>query len=410
VVRAPAWRYRLEFPAGSVLYETTGWISHPRVSPAGDAVAFLDHPVFGDDRGSVAIVDRAGHKKTLTADWASTQGLAWSASGKEIWFTAAANGLSRALYAVTPAGRLRQVAAAPGGMLLQDVSRDGRVLFAQENVRIGLVALLPGETEVRDVSTLDWGLGPILSDDGKTLVYTEEGEGGGPGYSVYLRRLDGSPPVRLGEGEARAISPDGKWVLATLIRTSPVQMVLLPTGAGSPRTLPEDKVSHDDAAFLPDGHRILFVGHEPGRPPRVFVQDLEGGAARAITEEGVVGSVVTPDGRNVVVRDPDGHLSLRPLDGGSARPVPGLGSQDRPLRFTRDGRFLYVAGPGFELSARVYRVDLTSGHRELLRELAPHDPAATSTLACHSISADGKTLVYVHVTSLGQLYLAEGLR
>jgi Tol biopolymer transport system component len=93
VVRAPDWRYRLEFPAGKVLYETTGWISHPRVSPAGDAVAFLDHPVFGDDRGSVAIVDRAGHKRTLTTLWASTQGLAWSASGKEIWFTAAANGM-----------------------------------------------------------------------------------------------------------------------------------------------------------------------------------------------------------------------------------------------------------------------------------------------------------------------------
>jgi hypothetical protein len=225
-------------------------------------VAFLDHPVLDDDRGSVAIVDRAGHKKTLTADWASTGGLAWSASGKEIWFAAAANGMARAFYAVTPTGRLRQVAAAPGGkLLLQDVSREGRVLFVQENERCGLVALLPGETEVRDVSTLDWGLGSILSDDGRTLVYTEGGEGGGPGYSVYLRRLDGSPPVRLGEGEARATSPDGKWVLTTLIRTSPVQTVLLPTGAGSPRTLPEDELSHGKAAFLPDGHRILFVGH-----------------------------------------------------------------------------------------------------------------------------------------------------
>jgi Tol biopolymer transport system component len=410
VVRAPDWRYRLEFPAGKVLYETTGWISHPHVSPAGDAVAFLDHPVFGDDRGSVAIVDRAGHKRTLTTLWASTQGLAWSASGKEIWFTAAANGMSRALYAVTPTGRLRQIAAAPGGMLLQDVSREGRVLFVQENVRIGLVALLPGETEVRDASTLDWGLESILSDDGKTLVNTEAGEGGGPGYSVYLRRLDGSPPVRLGEGEARAISPDGKWVLATLIRTSPVQMVLLPTGAGSPRTLPEDKISHDIAAFLPDGHRILFVGHEPGRPPRVFVQDLDGGAARAVTPEGVTGSVITPDGRNVVVRDPDGKVSLHPLDGGSSRPLRGLQSEERPLRFGPDGRFLYVAGSPGELPARLYRVDVTSGRRELVRELAPHDPEATSTLTCDSISADGKTLVYVHTTSLAQLYLAEGLR
>jgi hypothetical protein len=29
-----------------VLYETGGWVSHPRVSPQGDRVAFLDHPTI----------------------------------------------------------------------------------------------------------------------------------------------------------------------------------------------------------------------------------------------------------------------------------------------------------------------------------------------------------------------------
>jgi len=412
VVRAPGRRYRLEYPAGTVLYETTGWISHPRVSPDGNAVAFLDHPIMGDDRGSVALVDRAGNKKTLTPDWASTQGLDWSASGTEIWFTAVATGMSRALYAVTPAGRLRQVASAPGGMLLEDVSRDGQVLFVQENVRLWLEVLLPGETELRDLSTLDWGLGPILSEDGQVVVYTEQGEGGGPGYSVYLRRLDGSPAVRLGEGNAAAISPDGKWVLAALIRTSPVQMVLLPTGVGEPRPLPADSISHDgDAVFLPDGGRILFVGNEPGRPPRVFVQDLDGGAARAVTEEGVIGTVITPDGRHVVVSDAnEKNISLHSLDDGSARPVPGLESGDSPLRFSSDGRHLYVAGQPNELPARVYRIDVTTGRRELLRELMPPDPGGTNIFVCSAISPDGKTLVYFHSSSLERLYLAEGLK
>src|SRR6266508_461882 len=75
IVRAPQWHYRLEFPAGKVLYETTGWISFPRVSPKGDTLAFLDHPVFGDDRGSVAILDRSGKKKILSTDWESVQGM-----------------------------------------------------------------------------------------------------------------------------------------------------------------------------------------------------------------------------------------------------------------------------------------------------------------------------------------------
>jgi Tol biopolymer transport system component len=410
VVRAPGWRYRLEYPVGKVLYETSGWISHPRVSPEGDLVAFLDHPIFGDDRGSVALVDRAGNRKTLTPEWGSTQGVAWSRSGGEIWFTAAQNGLSRALYAVTPKGRLRQVAAAPGGMLLQDISRDGRVLFAQQNVRLGLLALLPGETQPRDVSSLDWALEPILSGDGKTLVYTEQGEGGGEDYSVYLRRLDGSPSVRLGEGDARAISPDGQFVLSTLIRTSPPQMVLLPTGAGQPKPLPTDAISHAEATFLPDGRRILFVGREPGRPPRDFIQDLEAGAPRAVTPEGVTGTVISPDGRAVVVSGPDGELALHPLEGGPPHPIPGLRKEDRPLRFSSDGRFLYVGGPGNELPARVDRVDVASGRRELVRELSPRDPAATSSLLCLAISPDGRTLVYLDVEALGRLYLAEGLR
>jgi serine/threonine protein kinase len=410
VVRAPGWRYRLEFPTGKVLYETTGWISHPRVSPKGDAVAFLDHPLFGDDRGSVAIVDGAGNKKTLTVEWGTVQGVAWSASGEEIWFTASASGMSRALYAVTPSGRQRQVVAAPGGMRLQDISRDGRVLFVQDNERIGLLGLLPGETEARDLSGLDWALGAILSADGKTLVYTEQGEGGGAGYSVYLRRLDGSPAVRLGEGDARALSPDGKYVLSTPVRVSPVQMVLLPTGAGEPRALPRDAISHSLATFLPDGRRILFVGHEPGRPPRVFVQDLDGGEPRAVTPEGVVGRVISADGREVVVRDPGGDFSLHPLEGGSPRALAGLNPDDRPLRFSSDGRFLYVGGPATEMPARVHRVDVTTGRRELVRELAPRDTAATTTLVCQAVSSDGKTLAFLYVHSLGELYLADGLR
>ena len=40
----------------------------------GDSVAFLDHPVFGDDLGSVAIVDRSGKKRILSTGWGASQG------------------------------------------------------------------------------------------------------------------------------------------------------------------------------------------------------------------------------------------------------------------------------------------------------------------------------------------------
>jgi Periplasmic component of the Tol biopolymer transport system len=414
VVRAPQWRYRLEFPTGKVLYETTGWISYPRISPKADAVAFLDHPVFGDDRGSVAVVDRSGKKKTLSTGWESAQGVSWSPSGEEIWFTATRAGSSRALYAVTVSGRQRPVANTPSGMTLQDISRDGRVLFVESNARIGFLGLLPGETKERDLSGLEWSYGPILSEDGKTAVFTEQGEAGGPGYSVYMRKMDGSAPVRLGEGWALAISPDGKWVLTCLIRSTPTQIVLLPTGAGEPKTFPKDEIEHASGpfgTFLPDGKRILFVGHEPGRPSRVFVQDLAGGAAKPVTPEGVVARLLSPDGASLVTQTqmPEG-LALTPLEGGPSRPIPGVKSDDRPLRFTADGRSLFLRSDAKEFPARVFRLDVATGRREVWKELMPGDPAGITLLSPAAISEDGKTVLFIYARSLSDLYLAEGLK
>src|SRR5438445_5423002 len=88
VVRDFGGRNRLEFPIGKALYETGGWIGHPRVSPKGDRIAFIDHPIQGDDSGSLSVVDLAGNKKTLSGEWYTIQGLAWSPDTKEIRFRA----------------------------------------------------------------------------------------------------------------------------------------------------------------------------------------------------------------------------------------------------------------------------------------------------------------------------------
>ncbi len=413
VVLAPRWRYRLEFPVGKVLYETTGWISFPRVSPKGEVVAFFDHPVFGDDRGSLAIVGRDGKKRTLSTGWESEQGMVWSPSGEEIWFTASRAGSSRALYAVTPSGRQRAVARTPSGMTLQDIARDGRVLFVQSDARLGFLGLLPGETKQRDLTGLEWSFNPLLSADGKTVAFTEQGEAGGAGYSVYLRRLEASAPVRLGAGSALALSPDGKWILTCLFDSTPPSIVLLPTGAGEPRVFPKDAIDHSSGffgAFLPDGRQIVFDGNEPGRPPRVFLQDLRGGAARAVTVEGVTAILLSADGTSLVVRTPEQGLAIVPLEGGPARPIPGIDPADEPLRWTEDGRFLFVSATRRELPARVVRIDVKTGRRELWKEIMPGDPAGITTFDPSAISSDGRAVLVQFGQSLAELYIAEGLK
>jgi Tol biopolymer transport system component len=416
VVRAPAWRYRLEYPAGKVLYETSGWIGGVRVSPRGDAVAFFDHPQFGDDRGDVAMIDRAGRKTVLSKGWASEQGLAWSPGGKEIWFTATDVGTDRRLWAVTPAGRQRFIAASPGDMTLADISKGGQVLFQHGRMQIGLLGLAAGETRERDLSALDWSRAPILSADGKTLVFSEEGEAGGPDYSVFIRKMDGSAPARLGEGEGLALSPDGKWVLAGLIRTSPVELVLLPTGAGDPKPLKKSPVGADltTASFFPDGRKVLFTGSASGRPRRTYEQDIEGGDPRPVTPEGVTGEILDREGRRLVVRGEGGALALLTLEGGATRPLAGSEPGDRPLRWSDDGRFLFVrprrSDAAGALTDRVVRIDLSAGRRELWKEFRPADTSGMSAVNVTAITPDGKTLAATYQRRNSDLYVAEGWR
>ena len=210
VVRVVDGRNRIEFPIGKPIYETgAGFLSHARVSPRGEFVAFIEHPMRGDDAGAVAVVDREGHKRVLSSGWITARGLAWSPDGGEVWFTAASAGGSRALHAVSLAGHRRLVTRVPGALTLHDVSHDGRVLLAEEHSRQGIVGLSPGESQERDLSWHDWSRPVDLTPDGTTLLFDETGEGGGAGYAVYVRKTDDAPAVRLGDGHALALSPDG---------------------------------------------------------------------------------------------------------------------------------------------------------------------------------------------------------
>ena len=278
------WNGRLD----GCFISTAGWISHPRLSPKRDLVAFLEHPLHGDDRGAVAVIDRQGATRILSDGWSSMNGLAWSSSTGEVWFTASRSGTRRELFGVSLAGKVRSLWRGPGSAMLYDVAPDGRLLLGQESIRSIVAGLAPGERDERDLSWTDFSLGHDLSIDGRTVLLSEGGVGTGPLYDAYLRRMDGSPATRLGEGQPMALSPDQKWVL-TLMLTSPPELRLLPTRAGSPRRMARGRIQEYrmSPAGFPTARgccsRVARVQDTTGSTPN----RCDGGEPVAITPEGV---------------------------------------------------------------------------------------------------------------------------
>ena len=407
VVHEVAGKERLEFPLGHVLYETSGWISHVRVSPNGRLVAFLDHPTYDDDEGSVSIVDLDGHRTVLSTGWESEEGLAWAAKGREVWFSAARAGLERQIYAVDLSGHLRPAFHALGGVTLQDIAPDGRVLMTRDEQRAGIMGEAPGANKEIDLSWLDWSLPVDISRDGETLLFDEQGEQSGPDYTVATRGMDGSPPVALGEGMAGGLSPDGKWAAATL---SYSQLVLLPTGAGTARRLERGSIQRygHPIRWMPNGNELIFSANQAGHAARCFVQSINGGQPHPVTPEGVDSCRVSPDGKFILAAAMDASgAHLYPLAGGAPRPIPGLQAGEG-VSWTADPGTLYVYQHS-RSSVKVFRLNLLTGQRKFFKEIAVPEGPGICEVDHVLFSADGRAYAYGFVRLLSDLYLVSGL-
>ena len=403
IVRESDEGFQLEYPAGKVLYKTAGYISEPRISPSGDKIAFLDHALSNNNAGEVAIIDRAGKKQTLASGYGSSAGVAWAPTGDEIWYSAARIGGRSDLWAVNLTGKVRLVYTQSVGVVLHDISKDGRVLLSNLEARTKLMFRGPSDSRERELSWLDWSLLRSLSPDGKFVTFAESGEGAGRLQVSFLRETNGAPPVSLGTGGYPALSPDGKWVV--VIEREAV--VIYPVGPGQSRRIDVPGFTLTGAGLLPDGKGVYFTGNEPSKPARTYLTDVDGAKPRPITPEGVRAGALF--GSKHLIARSGGKFRLYPITGGEPDVLEGVADTEAIGGASEDGEILYVTTQN-EFPGKVYRFNRRTGQRQLIREVMPEDRAGLRGYIRPIFTPDGKAYAYSTQQGLGELHLVEGLK
>jgi Tol biopolymer transport system component len=397
-------RDRVEFPVGKNIHGTHRF-TQVRIAPDGGRLALAAGP-------DIVILDRSGHKTTLSPGRGDITSLAWSPSGKEVWFTASRlpnDTVPWTLRGLSLDGRDRVIFSSAGALAILDVFRDGRALVATTVARMGCSCGRPGEVQSREVSWLDGSAPEALSNDGNWVLFSEMLRGAGRNGSIYLRKTDGSDAVRLGDGYGEDLSPDGKWVLATQVG-SRQHWIIVPTGAGSPQPLPPGPlVRRFEANFLPNGRQIVFGGAEKDRGARIYVQDIESGSIRPISPERVsTRGLSSRDSRYVLGQTKDQVFKF-PVDGTTPIQLTHLRSDDVPLQWSTNESHLYVRRASAWPPA-VDLVNMTTGDRASWRVIQPADPVGVDVIYRILITPDGQSYCHDYVRFLSELFVVEGLK
>ena len=409
LVRTERRGHVLERPPGKTVYRTSGWIGQVRLLD-GERVAFLDHPVWGDRRGRLALVEGDVVRPLVEGEFETLSGLAFAPGGREVLFSAARAGSQTEIFAVgLRGGHPRSVLAAPGALRIHDVAPDGRLLLSREEERRTIGFRRRGEPEKDLCWTSHAQVAALSSDGGSALVTVYDDRGSGTGTS-WLRGTDSSAPEALGPGEAADLSPDGRW--AVVIRHGGSDsLALVPARGGEARILVLPRVErYHWARFTPDGTALVVSANEPGRKIRLYLLDLETGDSRPVTPEGVGFLLpLSAAGDAVTSEDLDGRTRLFPLAGGTPRDVPGLLPGENLLLWL-PGDAAFLAARPDEVPFRVYRVDRTTGERTLHAEVGPSDRNGLRSVWPVAFTRDGAAVAFNVSRLFSQLFVATGAR
>ena len=418
-------------------------LRHLRVAPGGGCLALVEG---GQAPNSELVTyDRAGTRtvrftKQGDGTGETLTGLAW-APGGDLWFSEF-QGDQTALWRLPLGGQPSLRWRGPGRYDLMDISPEGRVLMVQQRVQRGVLIQEAGAAQHRDVSMAYGTQAFGYATDGRSLLLTETPvlDGGTVEDRIFLQQAGAGPLLSLGKGSGGALSPDGRWVqmlwagtdpgtldpaVAEAFRAAglepkdaldprgPASLLFLPTGAGHPWALamPRTIEAVGYAYVHPDGRRVIFQGTEHGTFSYYWM-DRKGGAPVRFSQPGygipAAGIVpLSPDGEAVIEARFGSRKDwvIQGLDGGRARPIPGL-EGDRPIGWTADQKGLYVC-TGTDKDCGVVRLDLATGTRRQVFSFSPGDPTGLVLVRSIFTPPDGSRFAISYLRVLSDLYLME---
>ncbi len=412
VLRRVNGHNRLEYPIGTILVDNIPWpLWALRVSPDGNRVTFASR-VRGTAVG-LHVVGRTGKPRFLgeiSGQYTTGEDtdLCWNPKGDEIWFRSFDVGDNGIVYAIDMHGHRRVALSLPERVRFFDISRKGEALMSTGFSQLGILGMTPGDKEERDLSCLDSGALAGISDDGQVIIANVTGETGNSKGSLYLRKTDGSPPIRVGDGHAYKLSPDGRWISGYVVtEDGSRRFVMLPTGPGEPIELHPPGLSPATVFGWLTQDQYIVVGHYPGKQYQCFEFDTQRSTLRVVCPE-------IPDA-TIYFLSPDRKLFLSPgpwtvfpVNGGPPQPVRGLISSETVVGWRADSRSLYVR-PDRESGTTipVSVLDLLTGKKTPWKEIHPAQPV----LEIHhlNITPDGRAYAYNFVLIQSDLYVAKGL-
>jgi eukaryotic-like serine/threonine-protein kinase len=425
VVRIVNGKGRLEYPIGKVVHESDSKFSYfaIRISPDGKRIAYATFTGDGS-RVGIGVIDLPDGKPRLLgvvsgqAVIIDAAALSWTPDSSEIWFRSFNPDESATLYAIDLKGHQRLVHRFPGHTNIFDIARDGRVLLRTDSTELGILAKGPGDKTERDLSILESGILEGISDDGSIIAASVTGEAGGQKGSIYTRKLDGSAPVRIGEGHAFILSPDGKWVSGyTTVEGGNRQFRLVPTGAGEERPMNVPGLTFAAPFAALGDEKYIIVGLEKGKEYtkswRCFLWDARDNTYRPVCPEGIPDELITvsPDGKWVLSQAPGGaQFALYSIDGGEPRIVPGLDpKKEYTTGWRSDSQSIYVMpNTAPEPEFIVETLNVFTGKRTPFLEVHPGRPV--DEVEYLRLTPDGRAYAYNYNVRLSDLYVASGLR